>query len=498
MPVRFGGNRSFDAASSSRYNETHWSNAAGEDPNALISADLPTLRNRARYEARNNCYSRGIIDTLANDVVGSGPRVQIISQNKRFNKKVEREFTAWMREADITGRLSLGDMARLAIVQLCESGEALVIKQNYEPAANVKLRLAMIEPDRLETPYGVTGNQERDQGIEYDKYGRPSNYYILKNHPGSNTVHIGSSVTDADKVPAGQVMHVYKMDRPGQRRGIPWIAPALPLFALLRRFTLASVRAAETAANFAGVMESTSPDLQPTDADDNAFDPVELEAGSLLTLPLGWKASQMKSEQPATTYDMFKAEIINEIGRPLNMSYNVAAANSSGYNYASGRLDWQVYYRFIKTVRTMAEMQILNKVLYSWLLEARSIVGLVDPALILKSNITINWYWPGTEPMDPVKEANAQKIRLEMGIDTYADACAVAGKDWEKQFEQRVKEKERKAELGLDQGIAPPAEPAGQEEDTEEEEAETEEDTGGNGKLNKNARIGLKRDYFRR
>ena len=44
---------------------------------------------------------------------------------------------------------------------------------------------------------------------------------------------------------------------------------------------------------------------------------------------------------------MFKHEILNEIARCVNMCYNVAVGNSSGYNYGSGRLDW-VYYRFIR------------------------------------------------------------------------------------------------------------------------------------------------------
>ncbi len=30
------------------------------------------------------------------------------------------------------------------------------------------------------------------------------------------------------------------------------------------------------------------------------------------------------------------------------MPFNVAAGNSSGYNYASGRLDHQVYYKLIR------------------------------------------------------------------------------------------------------------------------------------------------------
>jgi len=34
-------------------------------------------RNPARYEVANNAYARGIVLTLANDVVGTGPRLQM-------------------------------------------------------------------------------------------------------------------------------------------------------------------------------------------------------------------------------------------------------------------------------------------------------------------------------------------------------------------------------------------------------------------------------------
>ena len=49
-------------------------------------------------------------------------------------------------------------------------------------------------------------------------------------------------------------------------------------------------------------------------------------------------------QKPSTTYAEFKKELLNEIARCLNMPFNVAAGNSSGYNYASGRLDHQTYF----------------------------------------------------------------------------------------------------------------------------------------------------------
>jgi len=43
---------------------------------------------RARYEVANNAYARGIVLTLANDVIGTGPRLQMLSEKAGFSHVV--------------------------------------------------------------------------------------------------------------------------------------------------------------------------------------------------------------------------------------------------------------------------------------------------------------------------------------------------------------------------------------------------------------------------
>ena len=261
-----------------------------------------------------------------------------------------------------------------------------------------------------------------------------------------------SGFGDYDKVPAEFVIHLYHQDRPGQSRGVPRFTPALPLFAQLRRFTLATISAAEQAANITGAIES-----EPTGNEEDvtvAGEEVEIPRNTFLGLPAGSKINQMKAEHPATTYQMFKNEIINEIARCLNMPFNVAAANSSDYNYASGRLDWQVYHRSIRTDRSWMERIVLNRVFYAWLREAMLIPGYLK----YKTNIFVvpAWFWPGSEHVDPVKEAVAQKHRLDNLTTTLADEYAMQGKDWERQLRQRAKEQAVIEELKLKSGVILP------------------------------------------
>jgi len=67
----------------------------------------------------------------------------------------------------------------------------------------------------------------------------------------------------------------------------------------------------------------------------------------------------------------FTHEILNEIARCLNMPFNVAAGNSSGYNYASGRLDHQTYFKAIRVKQVHLEAVVLDRILAAWLDEGR-------------------------------------------------------------------------------------------------------------------------------
>ena len=77
---------------------------------------------------------------------------------------------------------------------------------------------------------------------------------------------------------AAAVVHLFRSDRPGQARNVPDITPALPLFANLRRYTLAVISAAELAALPGGALYTGAPangeadDLEPKDL-------IELERG---------------------------------------------------------------------------------------------------------------------------------------------------------------------------------------------------------------------------
>jgi capsid protein len=138
------------------------------------------------------------------------------------------------------------------------------------------------------------------------------------------------------------------------------------------------------------------------------------------------------------------------------MPFNVAAGNSSGYNYASGRLDHQTYFKAIRVEQVHLEAVVLDRVLAAWFDEAALIPGLLPDGLGPFVTWPHQWFWDGHEHVDPAKEATAQATRLANLTTTLADEYARRGLDWEAQLRQRAKELALVAALALTPAQAPP------------------------------------------
>lgn len=448
----------YDAARTSDDNRRHWANADGLSANAANSPEVRrTLRNRARYEVANNSYARGIVLTLANDAIGTGPRLQLLTPDPDANRRIEREFANWSKAINLAEKLRTMRMSR------AQDGEVFaLLTSNSRLSTPIQLDLRLIEAEQVSTPVLIPFHSDGVDGIVLDAAGNPVEYHVLKSHPGE-TIRFDR---DFERVPAESMIHLFRADRPGQARGIPDIMPALPLFAQLRRFTLAVLAAAETAADFAGILYTDAPANGEADSAE-PFEPIELEQRALLTMPGGWKMSQLEAEQPATTYGEFKHEILNEIARCLNMPFNIAAGNSSGYNYASGRLDHQTYYKSIRVEQSQLEAIVLDRVLSAWFDEAVLVPGLLPADSGPIAEWPHQWFWDGQEHVDPAKEANAQATRLSNHTTTLAHEYARQGRDWEEALRQRAKETTLMRELGL---ASQEAQPFTEEEDDEEVE----------------------------
>jgi len=444
----------YDAAQTTSDNMKHWGNADALSADSANSAAVrQKLRNRARYEIANSAYLNGIIQTLANDCVGIGPTVQVLTEDNDANTFVEAEFRRWMRAVRFARKLRTMRKAR------CGDGETFAMMiTNARLATPVTLDLKLIEADQVSTPSLSVLATNAIDGIVFDANGEPIEYHVLKHHPGEASV---KGFLEYDRIPAARMLHWFRQDRPGQHRGVPEIASALALWSQLRRFTEAVLAAAETAADFAAVLESTLPpdetdeDPDHGDTEGETWDTIELEKRMATVLPHGYKLGQVRAEQPSTGHAEFVRSKVNEGARPLSMPYNVAACDSSQYNYASGRLDHQTYDLSIGVDRDEVVLEIVEPTFFAWLDEAallpEYLPASVRDKVRLDIPVEVRCYWRGRRHVDPLKEAMAAKVLYEAGLLTKADYHAASGDDWEAQERQRYREiaLERKLERAL-------------------------------------------------
>lgn len=437
----------YDAAQTTPGNAAHWSMADFDSADCENNPPVRAiLRSRSRYECSNNPWLYGILLTAADDIIGTGPRIQIESIHKQANE-IERDFSSWARQIGLSRKLRTARLARI------RDGEAFLVKVNNPKISGmVKLDYMLIDCDRVMSPYVnvVLDNKPLDvDGITFDRYGNPIKYSIAKFHPGGcNCAEYGFY-----DVKAADVIHLYRATRPEQHRGIPEITSALPLFALLRRYELATVQKMETSANISGVVFTDNYDIAPDNAVQLAgSEDIVINRDSFVSLPPGWKLQQFTNLNPTDSQNDFSLMVKTEVARCLNMPKNIALGDSSGYNYASGRLDFQSYDKYIDVERSDIELECLDRIFAAWFEE-------YAPGEILPAHY---WFWDGREHVDPLKNAEAQKIRLESGTATYAAEYAKDGKDWQVEFEQLKREQDYAKSLGLTLPGFPSSSSAGQ------------------------------------
>jgi lambda family phage portal protein len=441
---------SYDSAKTTKENKNHWAEADALDARAANSPEVrKTLRERARCERDNNGYCSGLIETIADDLVGTGPTAQfrIPGLDDDATALVERNFWVWTQAIGLATKLQILEMSAL-----CDGEGFGVLVTNPAVADHwlnprVQLDLRLYECDQCGDAILDPASLNAVDGIRFDDHGNRTEYRFFKAHPGGQTVL--SSYLETEPIPARDVIHWFKRKRAGQERGVPEITPALPLFAQLRRYTLAVLSAAELAACIAGVLKTNLPvPSEVVNGDTTLFDEINIVRNKLLTLSDGWDISQLKPEQPTNTYPDFKRELLNEIGRPLQAPFNVVSGNSSGYNYSSGRLDHQLYHRSLRGKRRRLEQEVLDRCLVAWFNEASMVPGLLPEGLPPLAAWTWSWQWDGFGSIDPVKEANANETRLASGQTTLAEIAAAEGKDWEERMEQRARERRKAESLG--------------------------------------------------
>ena len=235
--------RKYEGADAGR--RTKGWNTNNQSANAEISVAMIRLRDRSRDLVRNNPYAARGMQVISNNVVGPGILTQIkvdtrAAQSNR-EKKLNNIWQSWAgtTACDFDGVHTFAGLQNLAMRAVAESGEVffrirrierqIVTGNDGKEIELPPIQLQMLEADFISTTKrsGILPNGNQIiQGIEIDKAGKVVAYHMFLSHPGSNDIVFGSRFQTV-RIEAQNILHLKRIDRPGQLRGVPWIAPVM-------------------------------------------------------------------------------------------------------------------------------------------------------------------------------------------------------------------------------------------------------------------------------
>jgi len=487
---------SYTGASRGRRTLAGWQTPLGSaDANTLY--DLPALRERSRDLIRNYPVATGALQTNVTRVVGTGLSLQsrvrrellgwTEDQASSWQRRTEQEFALWAESesCDCARTLNFYGLQALAFRSTLESGDCLALLPSIERAGHpYRLAVQLIEADRVSNPQGRSDLPELTAGIERDPQGAPVAYHVAKYHPGDFTGRRNEWTRVAAFGPrTGRrvCLHLYEQLRPGQSRGVPYLAPVIEPLRQLGQYTEAELTAAIVAGFFAVFVKSEADDgLAPAESATTGNVPSGAENTSAAwdgTLSPGLVADLGRGEsietanpmRPNSQFDPFCLAVLRQVGVALGLPFEVLIKHFTA-SYSAARAALLEAWAFFKCRRVWLAGRFCQPIYASWMEEAVSLGRIAAPGCFddpLKRWAYLASQWVGDEPgsIDPLKEVQAAEKRLEIGITTLSEeTLAYDGGDWETKHPQQAHERRVRVADGLvpfdaAQDREPPLEP---------------------------------------
>jgi lambda family phage portal protein len=198
--------------------------------------------------------------------------------------------------------------------------------------------LQVIDIDRLDTKLvraPERGLNEIKMGVEVNAFGRAVAYWLRPYHPGEMFL-VDSAITGSHvRVPADEIQHVYRADRPEALRGIPWMHSAMIRLNHLGAYEEAAVIAARVGAAKMGFF--TTPDGQPPgdgeDAEDVPF--TEVEPGAFGSLPTGTEFTPFNPDYPHQMFADFVKANLRGISSGMGVAYHALANDLTSVSFCA-------------------------------------------------------------------------------------------------------------------------------------------------------------------
>ena len=441
--------RRFDAASfAPRWSGTPHFGATGPE---VLAATGP-VRSRARYFTANSPWAASGLEALATALVGAGIVPASTHADAATRKLIGATFTRWATQADADGLTDFFGLQAAAVRALIADGEAFL----QIITAPDGIRLRQIPAEMVDA--GLTtelGNGRRIvAGIEFDAAGRRVAYHVSPTRPTDTFSNYAPPI----RVPAEDIIHLFRPIGAGQTRGISWFAPVLLRLSELDQLEDALLVGAKVAAMHAGFLVDQNGTGQSPYEGDQVGSVLEsgLEPGTLKFLPAGFDIRFSTPQQAQQSIEFAQLQL-RAVAAGLSVPEHLLTGDLRGANYSSLRAGLVAFRQRVEAIQFQTLVPQLLRPVWERVVTFAVLSGSLD--IDLDDALAVEFYPPAQPWVDPLKDAEAEALLVEKGFKSRRQVVAAQGYNVEDLDAEIAADRQRETGLGLSFD-APPSSPA--------------------------------------
>ncbi|MBP9047903.1 MAG: phage portal protein [Tabrizicola sp.] len=499
----------FAAARRDRSATKGWSAKVGASADHDTLPDLDLLRARSRDLVRNDPLAQSAISTKVANVIGAGhvlrpevdaERLGISSEEAEIWERLAMDIWtdwAWSPDCDVTRTQTFAELEDLVYRSRLLSGDVFVIRRfRRRKGRLLATAVQVVEADRLSNPNWTSDSATMAGGVEMDGDGAALAYHFADRHVLDR--HLSGPVTWT-RIPAHDgagrklVLHIHGPRwRPEMTRYAPMLAPVIESLKQRSRYSEAELMAAVISACFAIGMKSDEGDLSDALASLAAStgkaqaDRSEInidEPGLVFDLLPNEEVMNFAPGRPNPQFTPFVDAISREVGAGTDLPHELLVKQFQA-SYSASRAAMEMAWMFFRTDRDLHVTQFCAPIYEDVITEAvaRGLLkapGLLSDPLRRQAWLGAVWMGPARPTIDPVKDAKADQMYLDMGVTSLTRVTAERfGVDYRTVRNRRALDGTDAREAAAQAANAaqivaapPPADP--QEEDTPNSDKET-------------------------
>jgi lambda family phage portal protein len=322
--------------------------------------------------------------------------------------------------------------------------------------------LQLIEGDQVPLNLNETLTDGRyiKEGVEFDADGVRIAYHVYPEHPGEL---VGSSPNRSilKRIPAEEIIHVFKPLRPGQVRGEPWMSRIIVDLYELDQYQDAELVRKKTSALFAAFIEEADPENPilpsgtpsdaptPTDTAPDGIEFISLEPGTVQKLLPGEKMTFSTPADVGGNFEAFLLSVLHKIAAGFGIPYHLMTGDLRQVNYSSLRAGLVEFRRGVEQFQFLVMVHQFCRIVWYDLLRVAVLNGELPARSGLEALGIVEWRTPRWEWVDPDKDIASEERAVQAGFKPRSATINEMGYDEEDVDEQIKRDREREKSLGL-------------------------------------------------